>query len=119
VASRFLDISGYPEKVVDHINLDRLDNQRSNLRILSFRDNVTNKKMRKDNTTGFRGVSKRWDEPGIFLATIKIDGRYKTIGRFKNAEDAARAYDGWAKKAFGGTFNCFNFPQKDSGDSPQ
>ena len=46
---------------VDHINGDRLDNRRQNLRVCTQGQNNCNRLERVDNTSGFRGVSQRKD----------------------------------------------------------
>ena len=76
----------------DHINQDKLDNRRCNLRICTTRENQANSKIRVDNTSGYRGVNylkkyKKW------AANIRINGKKKYIGWFDSAEEAARAYD--------------------------
>lgn len=43
-------------KHCDHINGDRTDNQRSNLRVCSHAENMCNRKINKDNTSGFKGL---------------------------------------------------------------
>lgn len=43
--------------VVDHISGDSVNNKISNLRIVTVQDNTRNAKLRKDNTTGKKGVS--------------------------------------------------------------
>ncbi|MDR1901356.1 MAG: HNH endonuclease [Treponema sp.] len=51
-------ITNAPEGMtVDHVSGDVLDNRKSNLRICTQGENSFNKKIRKDNTTGFKGVS--------------------------------------------------------------
>ena len=50
-------IMGFPEEQVDHVNRDRLDNQRSNLRLASHAQNCWNAEKQPSNT-GYRGVRK-------------------------------------------------------------
>ncbi|MCX5632610.1 MAG: HNH endonuclease signature motif containing protein [Phycisphaerae bacterium] len=70
--SRFI-MNPPPDSVVDHINGDRLDNRRENLRITNHRQNGLNRKPR--NNTGFAGVS---------IYTIK--GKNFCRGRFYNRD---------------------------------
>jgi hypothetical protein len=47
-------------RVVDHIQSDaKLDNRRENLRIVTPAQNVRNTRVRRDSSTGFKGVSFR------------------------------------------------------------
>jgi hypothetical protein len=113
VAIRFLDVSKISKgvRVIDHINGNKLDNQRNNLRIIANKENSQNRKMHKNNTTGFRGVVRRRDR-GKFVSTIRIGNFIRTIGYFDTAEEAAIEYDRYAKTFFGETFDKFNFPDK-------
>lgn len=85
--------------VVDHINGDKLDNRRENLRICTQAENMLN----WDNNRGgsrFRGVS--WDKTrNKWKAQIQHKGRNWFIGRYKTEEEAARAYNAEAAKVFG------------------
>jgi hypothetical protein len=83
---------------VDHINLDTLDNRRSNLRLCSHKQNCRNRRMRSDNTTGFKAVKKNKKGFGAFISTDQ--GRVWT-GTFRTAIEAARAYNEAAKKHYG------------------
>lgn len=47
--------------VTDHIDGNTLNNLNSNLRTTSQQHNNQNSSIRKDNTTGYKGVSKRGD----------------------------------------------------------
>lgn len=77
--------------LVDHINMDRLDNRRSNLRICTNQQNRWNTKIQSNNTTGIKGVyfSKQRRK---FVAQIKFNGKFKNLGGFPSAAEAAEAY---------------------------
>lgn len=94
--------------LVDHINGNGLDNRRANLRQATHAENMRNRAMHRNNTTGLRGVSL---EPsrGQYRACIKVDGRTRHLGRFAEAEAAGRAYDAAAREFFG-EFARLNFP---------
>lgn len=93
-------------ETIDHWDGDGLNNQRSNLRPCTDRQNQHNRR-RTHGSSRFKGVSwhkhmKRW------RATIVIDGKQKTLGYFNCEGCAASAYDASAKVAFG-EFACPNF----------
>jgi hypothetical protein len=76
------------EFVIDHINQDKLDNQKSNLRICDQSINMTNYGLPKNNTSGIKGVTwnkkhKKWK------AQIKFHQKNLYLGEFENIEDAA------------------------------
>lgn len=83
----------------DHINRDKLDNRRNNLRICSRAENVANS-FRSDNTSGFRGIwfnkrLKKWQ------AGLNKSGKHIYVGIFKNINEAVSAYNKVAVKYFG------------------
>lgn len=87
-------------KEVDHINGDRLDNRRRNLRITSLRLNRVNQKLRTDNTSGYKGVT--WDkEQKNWKAQVSVMYRNKFLGYFTSKEEAALAYNRKAKELYG------------------
>lgn len=81
---------------VDHINGNRLDNRISNLRICSRRENIWNSKIKKNNSSGFKGVD-FVKSRNLFRARIRtLSGRIN-LGYFKTAEEAAEKYAAAAK----------------------
>lgn len=85
-------------KVVDHINGNKLDNRKSNLRDATHSQNGMNRKPNKNNVHGFKGAI---EESGKYVSRIRINGKSIYIGTFKTAEDAAKAYNIKAEKYFG------------------
>lgn len=82
----------------DHINRNKLDNRKTNLRVATASQNQANRRMPKTNTSGYKGV--RWDR-GKWRAYIGVDGKDRHLGRFVNITDAAKAYDVAALAVFG------------------
>lgn len=92
---------------VDHVNMNRLDNRRSNLRICSSAENRQNTGKRPSNTTGYKGVG--WKkETAKYVARIQKDGKLYHIGYFTNTIEAARAYNKKALELHGefARINC-------------
>ena len=84
----------------DHINQNRLDNRRSNLRVCNLVQNLANRPKNITNHSGAKGVSwhkcrKKWD------AQIKYCGKYIHIGSFDSLEEASKAYQNKASELLG------------------
>jgi hypothetical protein len=98
-----------PSVEVDHKNGDGLDCRRNNLRVATLQQNQWNVGRRRDNTSGFKGVSWR-PKRREWVARIREGGRQRHVAYCKTAEDAARAYDAAARRVFG-DFAFLNFPE--------
>lgn len=91
---------------IDHINGNKLDNQKKNLRSVAHKINQRNRKIPSNNKTGYMGV---WKQGNKFVAEIRKDNIKYYIGIFITPIDAALAYDAKAKE-FG--FDHLNFKEK-------
>ena len=80
----------FPKGGFDHINHDRADNRITNLRMATQRENLRNKSMASNNTTGYTGVcfSKKSNK---YAASVKVNYKQIHLGFFENIEDAAKA----------------------------
>lgn len=85
-------IMGEPDgKFVDHIDGDGLNNRRSNLREATGAQNSRNSRLRRNNVSGFKGVS--WiKRPGKWSAQIMVDGKQSHLGFFSDPKEAHAAY---------------------------
>lgn len=91
----------------DHINGDRLDNRRSNLRIVTHRQNMMNVRPRSAN--GYKGVSHSPSTKNKWRAYINPNRKQINLGYYATPEEAAKAYDEAAIKYFG-EYAYLNFP---------
>ena len=94
----FLYMTGaWPKEQVDHINGNRIDNRWCNLREATQTENQFNVAIRKDNTSGYKGVSLH-KRTGKWAARCGINNKDKWLGIFDTPELAAKAYQEFAKK---------------------
>ena len=81
----------WPDKLMDHINLDKADNRLSNLRSATRSQNQFNTPAKVTSNSGVKGVyfnkrKKKWE------ARIGADKARKGLGYFNSIEDAEAAY---------------------------
>jgi len=81
----------FPPDQIDHINRARANNRFANLRAVTGSENQHNAKTRKDNKSGFKGVSyhaasQKW------RAKIRLNNICQQLGSFFTPEEASAAY---------------------------
>jgi len=94
-------IMGFKNKyVTDHINGDKLDNRKDNLRVCTQSQNIANSKKSKLNTSGYKGVcyDKRLKR---YRSYIRKDRIMYNLGLFATPELAHLAYAAKAIEFFG------------------
>jgi len=106
-----------PGVLIDHIDGNGLNNQRANLRLATQKQNVRYAKAKSTNKVGYKGVSLDKVRQ-LFKATITVDGRQISLGRYLDPIEAARAYDQGARQHFG-TFAFLNFPNVNIPPTPR
>lgn len=101
---------------VDHKNRNKLDCRKENLRPANGTQNAANSGLRRDNTSGYKGVHWRKDgQKWVAQISDHLAGKKRRIGDFETVIEAARAYDREARRLFG-EFAYLNFP--DEGPNP-
>ena len=92
--------------VVDHINGDKLDNRRQNLRLCTQQQNCLNSRLRSNNVSGVKGVY--WCNKRLkWTAQISINKKTFSLGRFADFESAVQARLEKEKELFG-NFSALN-----------
>ncbi len=103
-------LNAQPGQFVDHIDGNKLNNRRSNLRLVTRSQNQANRRRNANSRSRYKGVTwhkhkKRW------LARIQVRGRRITIGYFTDPLQAAHEYDAFARTNFG-EYARVNFPAR-------
>jgi hypothetical protein len=105
------EIMGTPRGMVcDHVNHNGQDNRRGNLRNCTAAENDLNRRHYRNGRSRYKGV---WWCKGLQMwgAEIQAGGREEFLGYFVREVEAARAYDGAARRLHG-AFACLNFPEE-------
>lgn len=96
-------------ELCDHVNRNKLDCRRVNLRLASKKQNNVNRAIQANNASGFKGVC--WDKNrNKWIVHIGLNGRNHFLGRYADTVSAAKAYDIAAKEYYG-EFAVLNFPE--------
>jgi AP2 domain len=88
-------------KFVDHKDGDGLNNRRSNLRDGTEFRNGANRWLFRNNTSGYKGVTRAPKGEGRWTAAIGFNRRLINLGTYDSPEEAAYAYDQAAVSYFG------------------
>ena len=100
VLSRIVGRELQPSELTDHINGNKCDCRRENLRLATPAQNVANQTLRSNNKSGFKGVA--WHKPSKkWRAAIGTRGRQKWLGYFDDPADAHAAYVEAIKNMYG------------------
>lgn len=93
---------------VDHINGDKLDNRRSNLRLATTAQNAHNSRGNTGAQSSYKGVSVYGNR---FYVRIFVGGKNVYYGRYTDERTAARIYD-YAARLHYGEFAYINLPDE-------
>lgn len=83
LAREILGLKIGDRREADHVNRNKLDNRRNNLRITTTAENRHNVSAR--GPLGLRGVTER---DGKFRARVRLKGKYHNLGTFDTAREA-------------------------------
>jgi hypothetical protein len=92
-------------KDIDHINHNKADNRKQNLRVCDHVDNSKNRLLNVNNKTGHKGVF--WHKRDqIWVAQITVNKKKINLGEFAKFEEAVIARQK-AEERYFGEFACF------------
>lgn len=94
--------------LVDHRDMDKLNNTRGNLRLATKSQNMANSPRRTNSNSPYKGVNFK---NGKWRASIMKEYEAVYIGCYTTPEDAARAYDERAIELFG-EYALLNNPEE-------
>lgn len=104
--------------LIDHMNGDKLDNRRENLRLATRTENEANKRKRRGKTTSkYKGVTKINDgRQKCWRVSITVNRKQKKVGTFYSEREAALAYNKAALEEWG-EFAFLNEVEEEKNDA--
>ncbi len=106
MARQILGLEKGDPREADHVDHNTLDNRRDNLRVCTHQQNSSNRKVRSNTSSQYKGVcwhrlAKKW------MVGIMVNGESKYLGLYESETEAALVYNKAAKK-YHGVFACVN-----------
>lgn len=95
-----LHYGAWPDVEIDHEDGNKANNSIKNLRIATKLQNQRNRRLQKNNTTGYKGVIKH-NGTEKWGAQIRFGGRQHRLGTFESPQIAAHEYNKAAIKHHG------------------
>jgi len=83
------------DSMIDHKNLDKLDNRLDNLRIATYSENSMNRKVRSDSKSGYKGVARQ----SQYSFQTRVSKYF--VGTYYTPQEAAWMYDQFASQLHG------------------
>jgi HNH endonuclease/AP2 domain len=93
----------WPEHEIRHVNDNRQDNRIANLKEITGLQIVLSHPLRRDNTSGYKGVT-FCRTTGRWQAILFANGKRAHLGRFDTKEEAYKAYCEAGRKRYGDDF---------------
>jgi len=90
----------WPNSDIDHVNGNPGDNRIVNLRLATVSQNLANARRRKDNSSGYKGVTFH-RQSGKWRAVVCVGGKSISLGLHATAKEASDAYAKGAVAQFG------------------
>lgn len=87
------------EMETDHVNRNKLDNRRENLRVATRSQNSQNRRKMGNSKMSYKGIYlSRENRRNKWGATIRVNGKFKHLGYYFTDKEASFAYDKAAQK---------------------
>jgi hypothetical protein len=112
ILERKIERSLEKDEICDHVDGNRLNNSRSNLRVATQAQNIWNSKVNAASRTGYKGVyvaslGQTWD------VVIGVKGESIKLGRFTDIREAIKAYNDAAIEHYGEFARLNSIPDED------
>ncbi len=92
-------LNPHGKRCVDHIDGDKTNNHRENLRYATHTENSRNMKIRANTSSIYKGVCMA-TKSGKWKVHIRLSGELKHLGYFADEREAAEAYNAAATEHF-------------------